>query len=174
MIKSLIDGYREGMLINKTLKEKKYYESIEDLPIYNFFKIKKGEYKYLWKSEKDYEKKFPLSLFQKVFFDMHFQFKKMDNTYLRDLATLEDYRSKYVRTGLMRWKNEFNTLESKIKKTEYVDPNIDDFTNYIERVFNNPVGSLDVHKVSTSKAFSNYHIANEKMKDANTQQKRHI
>jgi len=131
MIKAVFNAYLEMRLINKTEKQKKYYKSIEDLPIYNFFKLKKGEYQYLWKSEKDYNKKYPKTLFSQVFFEMYFQFPKLDNTYLRDMSTLEDYRSKYVRTGLSRWKNEFNTLEAKIKKTEYKETTLDEFTNHI-------------------------------------------
>lgn len=172
MIKSFIKAAKEGYLVYRTIKQQKYYDNIEDLPIYNFFKIRKGEYQYLWKDPKDYNKKYSKTFFSNVFYEMYFQFPKLDNTYLRDIATLEDYRSKHIRTGLVRWKNEYNTLEAKIKNAEYKETTLDDFTNHIERTFGNPVGSLDVYRVSTSKAFSNYHLANEKIKKSYVDNKR--
>ena len=159
-----IKGWKEGRLITKTIKEKKYYTHIEDLPVYNFFKIKSGKYEYLWKYEKDRDKPYPKGLFLSILQEMYFQFPKLDNTYLRNLADLADYESKWIRTKNFRWKNEMNTLKKKIEDTKSTELNLDDFTDYIEHTFKNPVGSLDVYKVSTSKAFNNYYKAIEKNK----------
>jgi len=164
MIRAFITGWLEGRLIKKTLKEQRYYTNIDELPIFNFFKIKNGLYEYLWRHEKDRGKKYPKGLFLQVFQDMYFQFKKLDNTYLRNLADLADYESKYARTGLSRWKNEYNTLKAKIERTKPKDLNMDDFTDYIEHSLGHHVGSIDVHRTSISKAFNNYFRALEKNK----------
>lgn len=158
-MRSYIKGIRESRLIKKTVKEKKYYEYLDELPVLNFFKIKNGNYKYLWKNELDREKKHPIGLFLYTFQQMYYQFPRLDNEYLRDMATLADYQSKYIRTKNMRWKNEYNTLKKKIDNTKPVDLNIDDFTDYIEHTFSNPIGSIDITRVSTSKAFNNYYKA---------------
>lgn len=163
-IKIFLQGWNEGKLIAKTIKEKKYYIHIEDIPVYNFFKVKNGKFEYLWKYEIDRDKKYPKGLFLAVFQEMYFQFPKLDNTYLRDLADLADYESKWVRTKQSRWKNEMNTLKKKIENTKPNDINLDDFTDYIEHTFQNPVGSINVHLVSASKAFSNFYKAIDKNK----------
>jgi hypothetical protein len=176
MIKSFLQGFRTANLIKKTIKAKNYYDHIDELPVYNFFKIRKGEYQYLYKDEKLRDGQYPEALFKMVFREMYFQFKELDNTFLRELATLEDYKSKIARTKMyenasekakhFRWKNEYNTLAKKVEKEVVKELDLDDFTDTIERTFNNPVGSLDVFKVSTSKAFNNYNRAVKQIKNS--------
>ena len=170
MIKALIQGYREANLIKKTIKEKKYYEHVDELPIFNFAQIMKGKYDYLWKKESDRDKKYPKGLFLYTFQEMYYQFKYLDNSNLRDKGTLADYESKFKRTNDYRWKNEFNTLEAKLNKIKHTPFDIDEFTDYIEHTFKNPVGSIDVYKTSTSKVFNNYYKAskhNKELRNAN-------
>jgi len=154
-------GLKKGLETSKAIKAKNYYTNIDELPIYNFFKVSKGNYEYLYKDSKDYDKPYQKELFQYIFTNMYFQFRKLDNTYLRNKAQLEIYWSKWIIEKNYRWKNEFNTLKNKIETEVKSELNIDDFTDYIERTFNQPVGSIDVHKVSTSKAFNNYNRAKE-------------
>jgi len=173
MINEFIKGFRKGISIAKSAKKKNYYEHIDEVPVYNFFKIANGKYQYLYKDKKDYDSDYPKELFRIVFTNMYFQFRKLDNTYLRDKAKLEIYWSRWISGGEYRWKNEFNTLANKIETEVKKELNLDDFTDFIERTFNNSVGSLDVYKVSTSKAFNNYHRAVEinKTRDANNKTK---
>lgn len=164
MIHALIRGFMDGNLIGKTIKYGKYYTNIEELPVYNFFKLMKGHFEYLWINEKDYSRKYPKGFFLSILQEMYFQFPNLDNSNLRDKATLEDYRSKFIRTNDYRWKNEYNTLAKKLE-TEVVEQlNLDDFTDTIEHAFNNPIGSIDTKKVSTLKAFNNYYRAIKKHK----------
>jgi hypothetical protein len=170
MIKEFIQGFKKGRQITNAVKAKNYYDHVEDIPVYNFFKVAKGEYQYLYKDSKDYDKPYPEELFKIVFNRMYFQFKKLDNTYLRQKAQLEVYWSKWIVEKNYRWKNEFNTLKNKLEKEVKKELDIDDFTDYIERTFDQPVGSLDIYKVSVSKAFNNYHRAiehNKKKQNAN-------
>lgn len=167
MIKEFIYGLRKGIQLSRAAKQKNYYENIEDIPVYNFFKASKGEYQYLYKNVKDYDKPYQEELFKIILSEMYFQFKKLDNTHLRKKAELELYWSKWIIEKNYRWKNEFNTLKNKLDKEVRKELDIDDFTDYIERTFNQPVGSLDVYKVSASKAFNNYHRALEYNKKQN-------
>lgn len=171
MIKALIRGWIEGRLIAKTIKQKKYYTHIDDMPVYNFAKIMKGEYNYLWISENNRRNKYPKTLFQAVFGEMYFQFKYLDNTNLRNKATIAEYKYKFAATNNFRWKNQANTLIAKLEKEVVSDFDLNNFTDYIEQTFKQPIGSIDVNKISTSKAFNNYHRAieiNKKRKHANS------
>ena len=171
MIKTFIQGWKEGRLIKKTQKYGKYYTHISELPLYNFFKIKDGYFEYLWVNEKDYDRPYSKYLFMAIFQEMWYQFPNLDNRYLRDKATLTDYESKYIRTSSSRWKNEYNTLKAKLEKEEENKQNLilDDFTDYIEHTFKYTIGSIDVKKISTLKAFNNYYKAIKQNKvNANT------
>jgi len=171
MIKIFFKAWKEGRLINKTIKEKKYYTHIDDLPVYNFANIMKGEYEYLWMDYRERHKKYPKGLFQAIFSEMYFQFKYLDNTDLRNRAAIAEYKYKFAATNNFRWKNQANTLIAKLEKEITTDFDLNDFTDYIEQTFSNPVGSIDVHRISTSKAFNNYHKAikiNKKRKHANS------
>jgi len=161
MIKEFLQGFMAARKIHKEVNVKNYYTHIDDLPVYNFFKIAKGEYHYLFKNESDYNKPFSEDLFKYTFSEMYFQFKKLDNSFLRDKAYLAVYWSKWVVEKNYRWKNEYNTLNAKLTKNIQKELDINDFTDYIEMTFKQPVGSIDVHKVSTSKAFNNFNRAQE-------------
>ena len=170
MIKYFIQGWREGRLIVKTIKKGGYYTNIDELPVYNFFKLINGELKYLWIKESDYKKKYPEGLFLSVLQEMYYQFPYLDNSNLRDKALLEDYKSKWLRTKDFRWKNEYKSLEKKLTEEIKQELKLDDFTDYIEHTFKSPIGSIDTKKVSTLKAFSNYYKAIKKNKKEKVEQ----
>ena len=139
------------------LKFRKHYTHIDYLPLFNFAEIMKGKFEYLYITRK--YKRVPKVVFARIFQEMNFQFKELDNKHLRQLADLADYKSKYVRTGDKRWLNEYNTLNSKIKKKKNKAFNLDEFTEYIERTYNLAPGAIDVKKISTAKAFQSYQKA---------------
>jgi len=139
------------------LKHRKYYTHIDYLPLFNFAEIMKGKLEYLYVNQK--YKRVPKGAFARIFQEMNFQFKSLDNKHLRQLADLADYESKYVRTHNKRWLNEYNTLKAEIKKEKRKEFNLDDFTDYIERTYNLAPGAIDVHKITTAKAFSSYQNA---------------
>jgi len=139
------------------LKFRKYYTHIDYLPLFNFAEIMKGKLNYLYIGK--IYKRVPKVVFAKVFQEMNFQFKKLDNKHLRQLADLADFESKYVRTGNKRWLNEYNTLKNKIEKKKRREFDLNSFTDYIERTYNLVPGAIDVHKISTAKAFMSYQKA---------------
>lgn len=177
MIKRLfkgIKGFRQGAStvkagfaamneIKKAAAKGGYYEHIDKLPLRNFFKIKKGEYKYLW--IKDDDKPFNKYLFMGVFQQMHFQFNHLDNEYLRAKLLAAEYESKYVRSvnqqDKVRWINNWKTQQKIVDNWKVSDIEIDDFTDYIERAYGLAPGVIDIDKISTSKGFNNFHKAIE-------------
>ena len=142
----------------------KYYTHIDYLPLFNFAEMMKGKFEYLYVGRKN--RRIPKIYFLGIFEEMNFQFKVLDNSHLRDIADLADYQSKYVRTGLSRWLNEYNTLKKKISEVKRSTFNLDDFTDYIEHTYKFAPGSIDPKKISTSKAFNNYQKAIEHNKKA--------
>ena len=136
-----------------------YYSHINYLPLFNYSEILKGNYLYLFKRRTFLP--IPKVLFEKVFYLMNFQFKYLDNSYLRNIATLTEYKSKYAITKNKRWLNEANTLENKLKKQKISKFDIDEFTDYIERTYNLAPASIDTKKITVSKAFSNFQNAKE-------------
>jgi hypothetical protein len=152
---------------SKQLKKAQYYTTLE-IPLFNFFECWKGNLNYLYKTNVD--KPYPKMLFSYTFQEMYYQFKYLDNSYLRKLALLADYKSKHVRTENARWLNSYNTLKKELENIKKTDHDLDEFTDYIEHTFKYPPGSIDVHKISTSKAFSNFKKAvdyNKKLNSGN-------
>jgi len=157
-----------------TLYVKKYrafYTHIDYLPIFNFAEILKGNYEYFYSNKK--YKKYPKLYFDRLLEEMYYQFKVLNNEQLRDKAKLAILKSKNTtaktRAEKFRYKNEYNTLEKKIEEDEKENVMFDlnDFTDFIEHTFSQPVGSLNVHTTSTSKAYSNYQKALKKVKAIN-------
>jgi len=148
------------------VKYRKYYTHIDYLPIFNFAEIMKGNLNYLYENKKD--RKYPELFFKRVFEQMYFQFPELNNEELREKALLAVFENNIViaknKTEKSRWINESNTLKAKINesKKDIKKFDLNEFTNFIEHMLEHPVGSLDVHKVSTSKAYSNYNIAMKK------------
>ena len=168
-------GYDQMNAIKKAAAKGGYYEHIDELPLRNFFKIKKGEYKYLW--IKDIEKPFNKYLFMGVFQQMHFQFNHLDNEYLREKALAAEYESKSIRAKTqadkVRWRNNYTTQQKKVDDWAVSDIEIDDFTDYIERTYGLAPGAIDIDKISTSKGFNSFHKAIEvnKKRESNKRKK---
>ena len=138
------------------LKFRDVYIHIDELPVKNYFKIRKGFLNYLYIQNK--KRDYPVSAFLSIFNNMSFQFKHLDNSYLRAKADLADYKSRYTRTGNKRWIREYDTLKKKIDNWPVNELDLNDFTEYIELNFKQPIGSFDVN-MSTSRAFSAFHKA---------------
>ena len=141
-------------------KYRPHYTHIEYLPLFHFAEIAKGKLKYLYHKPKN--RKVPRVYFANILENMHYQFTILDNEHLRKKADLADYKSRYVRAKSKveksKWLNKYNTLNKELqdvveKKTFF---NLDEFTDYIEQALNITPGSIDVHKISTAKAFMNY------------------
>lgn len=145
------------------LKYRRYYTHIDYLPLFNFSEIMKGKFEYLYEGKKN--KRVPKVAFAKIFEEMNYQFKTLDNSHLRDLADLADYEYKIVEANdkrtKSRWQNEWYVLQKKIENKKRNKFDLSEFTDYIEQTFNFAPGSIDVHKISTAKAFNNYQKAIE-------------
>lgn len=159
-------GYDAMNDIKKAAAKGGFYLHIDELPLRNFFKIKKGEYQYLW--IKDIEKPFNKFLFMGIFQQMHFQFNHLDNEYLRAKAAAAEYESKYIRaekqSDKVRWLNNWTTQQKVVDNWKVSDMEIDDFTDYIEQAYGSAPGSIDIDKISTSKGFNSFHKAIEMVK----------
>ncbi len=149
-------------------KFRKFYIHIDYLPLFNFAEILKGKFEYLYHKPKN--KRAPRIYFARIFQEMNFQFRTLDNSHLRDKADLADYYSKYIRTANKRWLNEYNTLRKKIETAKHSTFNLDEFTDYIEHTFNFAPGSIDAKKISTAKAFNNYQKAIKQRKTSRLNQ----
>lgn len=145
-----------------------YYKHIDSLPVYNWFKISKGELQYLYK----YNIKYIPNFFPELVLKMVFQFERLDLTLLRKKAEYQVLLSMAVRqqnkslkfnADIM--KKEIDNIEMKLSQN---DVSLDGFLDYIELTFNN-IGSLDPKKISTSRAFSLYHKAVERNKQLEKQ-----
>ncbi len=142
------------------LKYRDIYIHIDELPVKNYFKIRKGYLNYLY--IKNINRKFPVAAFLAIFNNMSFQFKYLDNSYLRAKADLADYESEILRAKTKkekdRWLREYNTLKKKIDNWPVNELELNEFIEYIELNFKQPIGSFDVN-LSTSRAFSAFHKA---------------
>ncbi len=145
------------------LKYREYYTHIDYLPLFNFAEIMKQKFEYLYKGKKN--KWYPKVVFAKIFENMNYQFKVLDNSHLRDDADLADYEYKIVeakdKRSKSRWQNEFYVLQKKIENKKRNKFDLSDFTDYIEQAFNFAPGSINPHTIMTSKAFNNYQKAIE-------------
>ena len=145
-----------------------YYKHIDRLPVYNWFKISKGELQYLYK----YKIKYIPTFFPELVLKMVYQFEKLDLTLLRKKAEYQVLLSMAARQQNKSLKFNADIMAKEIdnieKKLSQNDVSLDGFLDYIELTFNN-IGSLDPKKLSTSRAFSLYHKAVERNKQLEKQ-----
>jgi len=147
----------------------KHYTHIEELPLWNFYRITQGNLAYLYKNM---HKRIPKVYFNEVFQNMHYQFKQLDNEYLRAVAMVSVYECHIVTAKTEQeknaWKNKHAILKNKLHNWPKNIFDLDKFTDYIEQTFKLTPGSIDVKKISTSKAFSNYQKAIEMNQQSET------
>ena len=143
-----------------------YYNHIDILPIYNWFKLLEGDYTYL------YKKRIAQTphLFQDLYRMLFFQMEKVEMGYFENVHRLAYLKSLYVTTKKPQFLNQARSLEHRMKeqnKKGGSKPKLNDMLNYIEKTFSKE-GTLDPKKISTSRFYSLYHMAIEKnRKDAN-------
>jgi len=146
-----------------------YYTHIDYLPIYNWFQILKGNYEYLY--IKKHINTYP-EFFKQIPLEMLFQFEKLDMEYFEDILKLEYLKALYMYYKKPEYLNKFRSHEYKLnikKETNTKQPTLNEMIVYIEEAFKN-IGSIDVHKMSTSTFFAYYNRAIEKNKpNANTE-----
>jgi len=143
-----------------------YYNHIDILPIYNWFKLLEGDYTYLYKRRIVQTP----HLFQDLYGILFFQMEKIEMGYFENIHKLAYLKSLYATTKKPQYLNQARSLEHRIKTAQKKDnknPRLNDMLNYIEETFSN-VGQLDPMKTSTSRFYSIYNRAVEKnKKDAN-------
>ena len=138
-----------------------YFNHIDNLPIYNWFKLYEGDYTYLYKRRISQTP----HLFKDVYANLFFQLEKVDMRHFEDVHKLAYLRSLYATTKRPQFLNQANSLESTLKKKDKKSKplKLNDMLNYIEETFSN-VGQIDPKKTSTSRFFSLYHRAIDKNK----------
>ena len=147
------------------------YDSIETLPIYNWFKCNNGDLSYLYiKRKAEYPK-----YFKQILYLMHFEFDKMDNSNLRDHAKLAYLKSLHATaetpTEKAKFSNMYRSFEAVLENkanTETKKAKLNDLITMIEEV-NNQIGVIDPHKMTTSRFFSLYNRTIEKIEAKNKQ-----
>jgi len=104
LFKGLYKGIFEAILKRLPI----YYTSIDNLPVYNWFKISKGEFKYLYKVNLSYIPNF----FGHVIVNMVYQFDYLDLSLLRKKAEFQVLKSMAVRQNNKNLKFNADILES--------------------------------------------------------------
>ena len=139
-----------------------YYDNINELPVFNWFEISKGNYQFLHKNKKI--KTYP-RFFKRVHEQMLYQFDNLDNSRLRKYAELAYMKSLYEITKNVRYLNMYNTqlaeFEKEQKKSKK-EHKINDITTFIEEIFES-IGVIDIYKISTARYFSLYNRAIKKI-----------
>jgi len=137
-----------------------YHESIDTLPVYNWFKVLETDnLSYLKK--KNSGKGFAPYFFAQIFENMVFSFKKLDLSDIRLRHKKELYMAQYLVTKKPHYKMMADELETQIKDTKQNKKslNLSEFINYIE-VSTSNMGKLDVFTLSTRRAYELHELAN--------------
>jgi len=139
-----------------------YYKSIDTIPIYNWFEVTKGNYVYLYKRRINIHPEY----FKLIYNDLFFQLEHIDTSYFEKIHKIAYLRALYVLTKKPQHLNNSNFLMAELNnKKEVINKpaKLNELVNYIEETFKN-IGSIDVHKMSTSRFFSLYYRAIDKNK----------
>jgi len=91
--------------------KKKYYKSLNTLPIFNFEQCKKGEYQYLLIGNiDDLPEKYPPS-FVSIFMDMLFELEHANTDMVHTLYRIAKYDNKFAQTKEGKWKVKRDLLQ---------------------------------------------------------------
>lgn len=166
---AMLKGMKKESDLVKYAKKHGYHIHIDTLPIYNWFKCSEGDLSYLHKKKMDGYPRF----FVRVLNEMVFQSEQRDNSIERDKAKARYLESLFLTTGDPKYSNMYRSLDAKIKKdkeqqTHKNKSKLNDLVNVIEETFSD-IGSIDVHKMTTSRFFSLYNRAVDKIKVKNKQ-----
>ena len=142
-----------------------YYKHLDVLPVYNWFKIMGGDYTYLYKRR---IKKVP-EIFKEFASELFWQMEKVEMGYFDDVLKLAYLKSLWVTEKKPQFLNQARALEYRInesnkKKSE--PAKLNDMLNFIEETFHQE-GQIDPKKISTSRFYSLYNRAIEKIKKDN-------
>lgn len=141
-----------------------YYTSIKQLPIVNWFDLQENKFDALYK--KRLFKRVPF-FFHNIATEMYFEFEKVnmeliyekrDIAIMASMAAREKNKAKEFNSRTMN-----NALLKKMAKQNKDNLTLNAMIDYIELTFES-IGSLDVYKLTTSRAFSLYNQAIEKNK----------
>jgi len=162
------------LLIRFQNRRQKVFKTLDTLPLWNWFKIQETEsLSYLYESETMHGKEYPAK-FEAYYFDMFYSFEKMDLTILELTAKKAYFESIWATNKDARARSEALALQKQIdEETKRIagakKTTLNEFVNYIELTFKS-IGSIDVKKINTQRAYSLYMAAvevNEQMKKQN-------
>lgn len=144
-----------------------YYNDIDFLPIYNYFKIQEGDLSFLYKNK--YRNTFVPDFFAKIKEDLIFQFENLDLSFFNKYVNFILTNSAAVRTKNKNLefhaKQLYNELINEIEKNKE-KIKLNEFIDYIELSFES-IGKINPNKMSTARAFSLYWRAVDKNKQTN-------
>lgn len=158
-----------NIIINYQAEILGYYNTIEEIPIYNWAKIEEGKYEYLFKGKKGKVPEF----FPKIITDMFFQFETINMEMIEKKHRLAYLKNLYLTTKRVDYLMKYRHLEAQIKQQESKKQNkstLNEKINFIETVFSS-IGSIDVHQMSASRFYSLYNAAIKKVENANNSKK---
>lgn len=143
--------------VNMSAERLGYYDSIDDIPIYNWDKIENGDFKFLFK---DKQGEVPV-YFKDIISDMFFQFDKINMDMIERKHNLAYLYNLAITTQRTDFLMKARHLEAEIKKDEsrtIKKSKLNTKANYIESAFNS-IGSIDVKKMSASRFYSLLNLA---------------
>lgn len=135
---------------------KKYYKSLDTLPIYNFDQCKKGNYQFLYYGNIDeLPEKYP-STFVNMFMKLIYTLNHVDTDMVDLLYKIAKFDNKYAATKDKKFLNKKNMLQyeydEKLKKTE-----TQDFWTQVGIVEKHMNRDINVYTCSTNKFLGYVH-----------------
>ena len=138
----------------KILESDLYYNDVNEIPLYNWWKCSKGELQYLWKKRVN---QIP-SFFKGVFESMYFQFDYIELDGLRKNTHALYYENKYLTTKNIKWKRKADTMRAEaelISKKQDKETKLNDLIRFVQDVLKISY-YLDATKISAGYFFNLY------------------
>ena len=139
-----------------------YYKA-DDMPAYNYFKIRKGGLHYAFKDEK--KRKIPLKVIE-MLNDLDFELNLIDTDAVYKLSRVAYFKGKYALTKDKKYRMRAKEIEKELQR-EAKPFDLDAFLYFIETALGNQKGSLDLRKLTVKRLFYLYKQAVKQARNGN-------
>ena len=156
-LKKILKLFIEIQKAKKYLFSDEYYNDINVIPLYNWWKCSEGDYRYLWKRHRNYVPFY----FKRIFDDMYFQLDYIDLTELRKITEANYYQNKYLATKDIKFKRKADTKFAELqqlKKTERSKQRLNDLVKFVQNALQLN-WQIDTTKISAGYFMSLYNDA---------------
>jgi len=160
-LKNIIKFYIEVRKAKKMLFSNKYYNEINTIPFFNWWKCSEGDLRYLWK---DFDNYVPF-FFKRIFDEMYFQLDYIDLSDLRKIAEANYYQNKYLVTKDIKYKRKADTKYAEImafKQANQVETKMNDLIKFVQTTLQ-LTWQIDATKISAGYFMSLYNDANKRL-----------